>query len=132
MSDLMSIEKFYAPFDEQDIKWFNEYRLDWQSDDQWLCNLFLQRIFKGFHHIPAQTKPYGSGIEINFKPCYMSTFDNSMLTNLVILSHDWGIRSEIKGSGCGLIKLCLWKRKNRDGDIYERHPTIEQAIINFR
>lgn len=130
--DMMSLELFYKGFNEQDINWFKSYREQWQTDDQWLCNLLLQRIFKGFHHIPGKVKAFGSGIEINFRPCYLSTYDNSMLTELVVLSHDWGVRSEIKSSGVGLIKLCLWKRKNRDGDICSSHPTIEQAIERIR
>lgn len=128
---MMTLDKFYAQFSAEDVEWFKGYREDWQTDDQWLCHLFLQRLFKGFHHIPNTPKAHGRGIELNFKPSYMATFDNDMLTRIVIMSHNWGVRAEIGGSGPAMIKLRLWKRHSRDGDVCERHPTIEEALESY-
>lgn len=129
---MMTLDNFYVGFSESDKDWVNSYRLDWMSDDQWLLYLFLNRFFKGFHHIPREPKPFGRGIEINFKPHCMANFDYDDLTKLVIMSHNWGVRVEIKGSGFGMIKLCLWKRHSREGDMYERIPTIDQMVEKYK
>lgn len=135
---MMSLEKFYENFKEEHKKdshalsWLNAYREDWMSDDQWLCALFLNRLFKGFHHIHAPFKENGRGICINTRHSYFSTFDYDTLTKAVIMAHNWGVRLEVMGSGPGMIKIALWKRSKREGDISERHPTIQEALEKYK
>lgn len=129
---MMTIEKFYDEHSKGDVIWFETYRESWMSDDQWLLTLFLYRFFKGFHHIPTKIKPASRAIEINFRPSFFATFDYDYLTKLVVMAHNWGVRADISGSGPAMIKLKLWKRHKRDGSVSERHPTIEQAISQYK
>ena len=130
---MMTLEKYMQSVSTEDTReWVIKRKRDWMSDDQFLCFLMLGALFRGFHHIPTEPKEHGSGIEINFRPHSLATFDFDQLTRLVLLSHDWGVRADIGGSGPAMIKLVLHKRHKRDGSMCERHPTIEQAINAFR
>jgi len=128
---MMTIEKFYLEVNEGYGERIENYRFAWMTDDQWLCKLFLCRLFSGFHHIPTEPKPSGTGVEINFTSSIFSTFDDDGLTRLVIMAHNWGVRATIQGSGPGMIKLRLHVRKCREGRMYERHPTISEAFEKF-
>lgn len=115
------------------FKWANSYREDWMTDDQWFMYLFLNRVFRGFHHIPGNVKQCGErSICINSRTSYMATYDYDYLTKLVIIAHNWGIRAAIVGSGPGMIKIQLWKRHARDGDISERIPTIQSMVEKYK
>ena len=61
----------------------------------------------------------------------MATFDSASLTRLVFLAHDYAIRIEINGARNGILKL-LFHRRDRDGDLYHRHPTLEDAVKQWR
>lgn len=124
---MKSINDFYHGVNDTSREWMDSHRLEWMSDDQWFLYLFLHRMFKGFHHIPTTPKECGRGIEINFRPIYMATFDYDYLTRLVVMSHNWCVRSEVCGSGPGMIKIKLWKRMSRDGSVNQRHPTIAEV-----
>lgn len=131
---MMTLEKFYSQEKSQGerINWLNSFREEWMSDDQWLCALFLNRLFGGFHHVTAPFREFGRGICINTTTSYMATFDYDHLTKAVIMAHNWGVRLSISGSGPNMIKIALWKRHKRDGNISERHPTIEQAVEKYK
>lgn len=95
---------------------------------------FFSEYFLGAHHIPGgerRIQPFGLGFAINYVPGNLSTFDFDGMTRLVFMSHRDCIRAEICGSGPGMVKLAIWQRENRAGRIYERHPTIEQALEKF-
>jgi len=128
---MMTLENFKYG-DRRAREWAEAHREEWMSDNQWLCYLFLHRLFKGFHHIPTAPKAHGSGIEINFRPGYFATYDFDYLTKLVIMAHNWGVRCDIAGSGPGMIKLVLHKRRLREGRMNERHPTIAEAIEKYK
>lgn len=61
----------------------------------------------------------------------LATWDFSELTRLVLGAHDRCIRLDIDARARGYLALKMWPRK-REGNISERHPTIEQAIAYFR
>jgi len=107
------------------------YRKDWMTDDQFECFQMLCEIMGGGNHLCGTVKPYSRGIELNTRNFNAATFDFDGLTKAVILAHDRCIRFEICPSGPGMVKLVLFKRQ-RDGRMYERHPTIEEAISNHR
>jgi len=107
------------------------YRKDWMTDDQYSCHETLAQIVRGFHHIGNKVKPCGNGIETSIYGGWAS-FDFDQLTRAVVIAHDNMVRIEIGSSGPGLFRLMLHKRKGRDGDINERHPTIEDAIEKVR
>lgn len=105
----------------------------WATDNQWDCIMLLYLWECGFHHFSAKAKPFGTGIEYNVREGRLSTYDSNSLTCLVFLAHDLCIRAEIMSSAPGRVRLILHKRRNRDGDhYYDRHPTIETAIKNWR
>jgi hypothetical protein len=63
----------------------------------------------------------------------MATFDADELTRFVVLCHDYCIRGEVSPASPGWMRLRFWPRKVRDGGrIYERHPTMEQAVEHVR
>lgn len=87
---------------------------------------FFTQFFMGEHHIPIGMKEYGHGWCVNTKD-NLATFDNDALTRLVLLAHEKCIRVELKEAGLAGIKIIIHKRQ-REGRIFERHPTIEQVI----
>jgi hypothetical protein len=62
----------------------------------------------------------------------LSTWDFNRLTVLVFLAHDFGIRVEIYPCNFAYFKLLFHQRYAREGDICDRHPTIEQALEVWR
>lgn len=61
----------------------------------------------------------------------LATVDSSLLTSLVFLCHDKCIRCEISARSPGRFEL-MFHRRQREGQIWERHPTIEQALELWR
>jgi len=117
---------------EEHEKKFRERHYPWMTNDQFECYIMLCDLCQGSHHIGGKVKPSGTGIMINIRyGFHASTFDYSGLTQAVIYAHDRCIRFEICPSGPGMLKLFFHKRV-REGDMMERHPTIEQAIEKLR
>ena len=110
-------------------KW---YRKPWMNDDQWECYRVLASVFGGFHHIDGEPKRFAEGIEVNTSLGCWSTFDHDDLTRLVFTGHDHCIRFEVRSSGPRMLKLCAWKRHTRTGQLFERHPTLEEAVTKWR
>lgn len=108
------------------------YRADWMSDDQWACAQMFADVVGGFHRIGGTFRPQGRGIKIHSNSRMWATWDHNLLTRLVILGHDRTIRVELRPSGPGMIGFALWKRHSRDGEMHERHPTMEEAITHHR
>ena len=61
----------------------------------------------------------------------LATYDADGLTRLVILAHDRCVRLQLTQSGPGRIRVSITRRQ-RNGEIYRRHPTIEQAVADVR
>lgn len=61
----------------------------------------------------------------------LSTYDDSLLTRLVILAHDRCIRVELSPRNFNYLTIRFHPRQ-REGGIFERHPTIEQALNHWR
>ena len=108
------------------------YRKPWMSDEQWQCALFWAEIMRGFHHVRGEFKPMGQGICVSEPPSWFSTYDFNNMTRIVFLAHDRMVRVELGSSGPGLIKFILHKRKKREGQMHERHPSIEDALSDWR
>lgn len=103
------------------------------TDDQWECALLIRDLFHGFHHVNNNFKRYGdSGIQLNTTYGSWASYDYDYLTVAIVLCHDRMIRLEIKPSGPGMLKLCLWKRHVREGKMNEKHPTMEDAVSSIR
>lgn len=92
---------------------------------------FFSILYRGEHHIPSELKPYGKGWKIAHYGD-MATYDFDQLTRLVLLAHDKCIRASIMQSGPRRIGIAIWKRSARTGNMYEKHPTIETALAQWR
>lgn len=92
----------------------------------------LADVYRGFHHLPGKFIQNGRGIHVNARYSSLATFDYNHLTVLVVVAHDRMIRVEIRPSGPGAVKIILHKRHVREGDMSERHPTLESQIASIR
>lgn len=91
---------------------------------------FFDELFYGNHHLPSEVKPFGAGWSVTMCNS-MATFDYNNLTRLVFLAHKHCFRAEIQSVGINRIKLAIWKRQ-REGSMCQRHPTLEEAIAEFK
>lgn len=107
------------------------YRKPWMSDDQWECAKLIARVQGGFHHC-AEIKQAYTGIRTYVHAHRLATFDFNLLTELVFEAHDRCIRVELAQSAPGKVGILLHKRHAREGRMYEYHPTIEQALADWR
>lgn len=106
---------------------------DTMTTDQRACFDLLCRVFRGKHHAPKRVYAHGHGILCSVDPRDgMSTFDSDLLTRLVVFAHDTCIRVELASSGPRMIGIILHQRHQRDGSMFYRHPTIEEAIETAR
>ncbi len=74
---------------------------------------------------------FGSGVRFVVEPHNFSTYDGRGLTALVIGAHDLRIRVEIAPVNFRYIAVMMHPRQ-ATGKLWERHPTIEQAIAEHR
>lgn len=103
----------------------------WCTDDQWECCKMIFDLVSGEHHLYSKIKPFGMGICYNTANGF-ATFDFNVMTIAVFMAHDRCIRLSVQAAYNKMIKLCLWKRHKREGQITERHPTLEEAIEDYR
>jgi len=104
----------------------------WMNDDQWECAELLAEVHHGFNHMFGKIHNWGKGIKLNSTSSNnLATFDYDGLTRLVLLTHERMIRVEIVPSGPNMIGFVCNKRHLREGRMYERHPTIQEAIENL-
>lgn len=101
------------------------YRKPWMTDDHWRCACLLSRVFGGFHHM-KEVKQRADGVSAIVHQHDLATFDFSHLTALVILAHQRCIRVAICTAGMRL-EVRAYPRV-RVGTMYERHPTLEEAV----
>lgn len=91
----------------------------------------LSYTFKGMHRVGNIKKTPGEH-PMWETCCYsIATWDFDQLTRLVLAAHHYCVRVELENGGPRRVKIILHARK-REGSIYERHPTIQQAIENFK
>jgi hypothetical protein len=63
----------------------------------------------------------------------LATFDNSALTELVLLCHEQSVRLAISGAAPGYLRLKFSPRKpDPELATWERHPSVEQAIATHQ
>jgi len=93
----------------------------------------LGDLFLGIYHIEREISKVNWSdphcIEINIQQDF-STFDYDRLTRLVFLAHWYSVRVQMTACNFRYIKLMFHNRK-REGFIYERHPTLEEATEDF-
>ena len=86
----------------------------------------LSRVFRGMHHVHGLKK------QPRYWTCIhngdASTFDFNILTCLVFGAHEYCLRVSISNGGPRSLKIEIHPRNGREGEIWNRHPTIEQAL----
>lgn len=92
---------------------------------------FFAELYHGEHHSPGKLKEWGDGWAMNhFGDC--STFNFDFMTRLVFLAHDRCVRAKISQGGPRAIRIAIWQRAGREGSMFQRHPTIDQALASWR
>jgi hypothetical protein len=97
---------------------------------------FFATIFGGVHHIPGpkhgrdNVREWGEGWYV-INSGDLATFDGDVLTRLVILAHDRLVRVSVSSAGMRQ-RIEIHQRTARTGSVWDRHPTIETAIENWR
>lgn len=86
-------------------------------------------LYQGIYHVDGIERQDWSGAdEIELKISgEFSTFDYRNLTVLVLLAHRMAIRVAISPCTPRLLRI-RFSQRTREGEVYYRHPTIEEAI----
>jgi hypothetical protein len=89
-------------------------------------DLFIDYVFGGRHHT-TKVINHNSWYEVKFYQD-VASWDFSIMTKMVVASHDLGLRSSIEANGLRGLKVLLHNRKSREGLMHQRHPTLEQHL----
>ena len=93
---------------------------------------FFSEFYYGEHHLPRSgVKDWGEGWCVHHDQGDLATFDSSDLTRLVLMGHDKCIRVSVQPHAFKTLRIAIWKRQP-EGSLSKRHPTIEQAIEKYR
>lgn len=93
---------------------------------------FFSELYGGQHHFPkGGVKEFGYGWCVNHDQGDLATYDYDKLTKLVIMAHDQCVRVSVMPHAFKTLRISIWKRE-REGGMSQRHPTLEQAIEKFR
>lgn len=93
----------------------------------------LGETFSGIYHLDSKSLKevdWADDMCIDFKLrwCELATFDTCRLTFLVVLAHDECVRVSITAHHRNILLLRFHPRKGREGWMFERHATMEEAI----
>ena len=96
----------------------------------------LGELYAGIYHLDNKTiekvewnnKSY---IQVTIGWKDWSTFDFDILTRLVFLAHHMAIRVDLTPVKYQYMRL-LFHQRNRSGDIFHRHPTLDEAVASFK
>ncbi len=96
----------------------------------------LGELFGGLYHLDSRSIDRADWsddryIEVSFYSGGMSTFDFDDLTRLVFLAHHLAIRVCIKPCNMRYLRLAF-TRRSRAGDLFQRHPDLDEAVANFK
>lgn len=94
----------------------------------------LGDLFVGLYHLDGAGKVDWANalyIEVRVSHKDWATFDSNLLTKLVFLAHDRCLRASINPRSPQALTL-LFHQRQREGGVWERHPTLEQAVADHR
>lgn len=93
---------------------------------------FFAEFYGGEHHFPkGGVKQFGNGFCVIHDQGDLATYDFDKLTRLVFMGHDKCMRVGVHPNAFKTLRIAIWKRQ-REGGMSSRHPTLEQAIESFR
>lgn len=96
--------------------------------------ILLGDLFGGLHHLDGAERVDWSNthhIQVRVANKEWGSFDSNLLTKLVFLAHDRCLRVSVNPRSVYALNLLFHQRK-RDGGLWERHPTIDQALAMHR
>lgn len=88
----------------------------------------------GIYHINDITQVEWANtyfIEVNLGYRNMATWDAADLTHLVFLAHWLCIRVEVAPKNRNTLRV-LFHGREREGQIYKRHPRLDEAVERFK
>lgn len=89
------------------------------------------KLYQGIYHIdrPAIKTDWSNLHEVSI--CVpdnrFSTYDDGLLTDIVLLAHEHNVRVAVKGAAPGYIRL-VFVNVTKNGFFREDHPTIAELI----
>lgn len=97
----------------------------------------LGDMFFGIYHLDEKALrrvDWGNTHHIEFSLGWRSlaTVDDNLLTVLVVLAHDRMLRVSIEASTHRYLRLLFHQRTVREGNLYERCPTLEDHVAQIR
>ena len=93
---------------------------------------FFAEYYGGKHNIPGhEVAACGPGWSVFDNRGGLASYDTNGLTRLVVMAHDRCIRVEVSPWRNTTLRIAIYKRQ-RIGDLFLGHPTMEQAIEKFR
>jgi hypothetical protein len=90
---------------------------------------FLSDVFGGRHRVRRVIDHSNHTVVIPHGS--LATFDDDRLTRVVLSAHQLGLRAEVDNHGMRGLKILLHNRTARTGRLWERHQTIDEAIVKF-
>lgn len=94
----------------------------------------LGYLFQGIYHISREIGKVDwanpTWIAVNLRKD-LATYDFDELTRLVFLAHAFCLRVSIESSSPQTIRL-MFHQRQRDGSLYQRHPTLDEAVETFK
>lgn len=97
----------------------------------------LGDLFLGIYHLDSdklKAVDWGNAHHVEFALGWKSlaTYDDSLLTNLVLMAHQRALRVQVSPRSNHYLTLIFHQRKSgMEHSWHERHPTIEDAITAF-
>ena len=94
----------------------------------------LGDLFVGLYHLDGAEKvDWANEHHIEVRVTYKdwATFDSNLLTKLVFLAHDRCLRASISPRSAQALTL-LFHQRQREGGVWDRHPTLEGAVAEYR
>jgi hypothetical protein len=94
----------------------------------------LGDLFVGLYHLEgAASLDWANDHHIEVRVVHKdwASFDSNLLTKLIFLAHDRCLRVSLNPRSHHAMTLLFHQRK-REGGVWERHPTIEQALEEHR
>lgn len=94
-----------------------------------LCAAFRRRPYniRGLDKIES----WGDGASAQIVDDHLATIDGDGLTRLVLAAHDRCVRVWIKANSSRMLEIQI-NQRTREGDLGQRHPTIEDAVASWR
>ena len=89
-------------------------------------------LYRGTHRMHAPMRQDGTGVFSTLHAGELATFDDDMLTRLVLIAHRWAARCWVTSAGPRGIRIWVQARDRASKDISHGHPPIALAIAKFQ